>query len=104
MIRIGFLSAAHLHADAYATCLSQIEGVEIAGIWDDVAERAQAFARSHNTRFVPDAEALLGDGLDGVIICSENNRHRQLTELAAPRTRNILCEKPIATTLEDGQA
>jgi predicted dehydrogenase len=39
-----------------------------------------------------------------VIICAENARHCALTGLAAPRTRHILCEKPLASTLADAQA
>jgi predicted dehydrogenase len=46
----------------------------------------------------------LAEGLDGVIICSENARHRPLVEQAAGKVRAILCEKPIATTLADAQA
>jgi predicted dehydrogenase len=39
-----------------------------------------------------------------VIICTENNRHRPLVELAASAGVPVLCEKPLATTLEDAQA
>ena len=41
---------------------------------------------------------------DGVIICTENSKHRPLVEMAAARGVNILCEKPLATTLEDARA
>ena len=104
MIKIGILSVAHLHAASYAACLKQIPGVELSGIADDDAARGQAFAERFDTRFLPNDEALLAEELDGVIICSENNRHRPLTELAARHTRHILCEKPIATTLSDAHA
>ncbi len=104
MIKIGILSTAHLHAASYAACLKQIDGVELSGIADDDAARGQAFANQFRTRFFASDEALLAEQLDGVIICSENSRHRPLTELAARHTRHILCEKPIATTLSDAQA
>ena len=42
--------------------------------------------------------------LDGVIICSENIKHREHVEAAAGEVGYILCEKPIATTLEDASA
>ena len=104
MTRIGMLSAAHGHASSYATQLQAIEGVELAGIADDDAARGEAFAARFGTRVFPTAEALLAEQLDGVVICSENSRHRPLVELAAQHTRHILCEKPIATTLADAQA
>jgi predicted dehydrogenase len=103
-IRIGILSFAHIHATSYAACLSQVPGVEFAGIADDEPARGQQAADQFGTRFFASAEALLDEDLDGVIICSENANHRPLTELAAPRTPHILCEKPISTTLLDAQA
>src|ERR1700712_5169631 len=104
MIRIGILSAAHGHANSYATGLRQIDGVELVGIADDDTERCHAFAERFGIRAFDSAEALLAEGLDGVAICSANQQHRALTELAAPHTRHILCEKPIATTLADADA
>jgi len=103
-IRIGMLSFAHMHATSYAACLKQIPGVELAGLADDDPARGQEVAGRFGTRFFASAEALLDEKLDGAIICAENARHRPLTELAAPRTPHILCEKPIATTLADAQA
>jgi predicted dehydrogenase len=104
MIRIGMLSFAHMHAYSYATCLRRIPHVELVGIADDNRKRGQEMADTFETRFLPDADALLDENLDGVIICAENSNHRPLTELAAPRTRFILCEKPISTSITDAQA
>jgi predicted dehydrogenase len=39
-----------------------------------------------------------------VIICSENAKHRALTLAAAEAGAHILCEKPLATAVEDAQA
>jgi predicted dehydrogenase len=98
------LSFAHMHAYSYAACVKQVPGVELVGIADDDPERGQEVADQFGTRFFPSTEALLDEKLDGVIICSENAKHRLLTELSAPRTSYILCEKPIATTLADARA
>lgn len=103
-IRIGILSFAHLHATSYTACLNQSPDVEFIGIADDEPARGQKAAEQFGTRFFATAEGLLNEGLDGVIICSENANHRPLTELAGPRTPHILCEKPISTTLLDAQA
>lgn len=104
MIKIGMLSFAHMHAYSYASCLGQMPDVKLVGIADDDPARGEETANRFGTRFFPRAEALLDRDLDGVIICTENAYHRRLTELAAPHTRHILCEKPIATTLADAQA
>ena len=104
MIRIGILSTAHSHAHSYATCLHTIPDVELVGVADEDYTRGRAFAERFDIRSFDSAEALLAEGLDGVIVCSANRHHRPLTELAARHTRHILCEKPIATTLGDAEA
>jgi predicted dehydrogenase len=104
MIRIGILSTAHGHAHSYAACLRAIANVELVGVADEDSERGRAFAERYDIRVFNSVEALLDEGLDGVIICSANLQHRPLTELAGRHTRHILCEKPIATTLADAEA
>jgi predicted dehydrogenase len=104
MTRIGILSVAHGHAYSYVDALLHTDGVEVVGITDDDAERGKAFATRFGIRSFESAEALLAEHLDGVVICSENSKHRPLAELAAKHTPNILCEKPISTSVEDARA
>jgi predicted dehydrogenase len=104
MIRIGILSFAHHHGEAYIANLRRMDGVELLGVADDDLSRGEMIASQHEARFFASYEALLEAKPDGVIICTENNRHRPLVEMAASRGIHILCEKPIATTLEDAQA
>ena len=104
MTKIGILSFAHLHAVSYAACLRQVEGVELVGIYDDDPARGQEMARRFDCKFYDNAQALLGEGLDGAIICSENSKHRQMVNAAAGQVAAILCEKPIATTIADAQS
>ncbi|CAN5865050.1 Gfo/Idh/MocA family oxidoreductase [soil metagenome] len=102
-IKIGMMSFAHGHAYSYLSALQNIPGVTIAGIHDEDATRGQSAAEKNKTEFLS-AEALLDQDLDGVVICSENAKHRPMVELAAGRVRHILCEKPIATSVADAQA
>ena len=104
MIRIGILSFAHHHGEAYIANLRRMEGVELLGVADDDITRGEQIAGQNEARFYPSYEALLEAKPDGVIICTENNRHRPLVELAAERGIHVLCEKPIATKLEDARA
>jgi predicted dehydrogenase len=104
MIRIGILSFAHHHGEAYIANLRRIEGVEVVGVTDDEPMRGQTIAAQNNVRYFHSYEDLLAEKPDGVIICTENNRHRLLVEMAASRGISILCEKPLATTLEDARA
>lgn len=104
VLKIGIMSFAHGHAHSYATMLQQIPGVTLAGIYDDNLQRGEAAAQCYNAPFFAEANALLDQGLDAVMICSENAKHRSMVEAAAGKVAYILCEKPIATTMEDGQA
>lgn len=102
-LRIGLLSVAHGHANSYAACLQQLDQVTLAGVYDDDGARGQAAAARFGVPFFTTPESLLALGLDGVIVCAENARHAPLVQLAAGHTAHILCEKPIATTLDDAR-
>ncbi len=103
-MRIGILSFAHLHAEAYIQNLRAIPGVDMIGIADEDMERGQHYANLFDSPLYADYQSLLNDEPDGVIVCSENAKHRPLVELAADAGVHILCEKPLATTLSDAQA
>ena len=104
MIKIGILSFAHHHGEAYISNLRNMDGVELLGVADDDPTRAEKIAGQNDARLFSSYEALLDAKPDGVIICTENNRHRPLVEMAAAHGIHVLCEKPIATTLEDARA
>lgn len=102
--RLGLLSTAHLHADGYLDLLAAMPQVALVGLWDEDRARGSAAAKRHGTTFFRSAAALLRQGLDGVIVTAVNRDHRRLTELAAGAGIHVLCEKPLATRLEDGRA
>lgn len=103
-MKIGIMSFAHLHAEAYIHNLRQIPDVEIVGIADDNLERGTRFAKEFAVHFFPNYEALLAARPDGVIVCSENAHHLPLVQMAAQAGVHVLSEKPLATTLADGRA
>ncbi len=102
-LKIGILSAAHVHTSSYARALQQIPGVTLAGLWDDNVTHGQQRAEEYGTTFEADLDRFL-EGCDAVVICSENVRHRELTVKAAEAGRHVLCEKPLATTTADARA
>ncbi|HKM43685.1 MAG TPA: Gfo/Idh/MocA family oxidoreductase [Limnochordia bacterium] len=103
IVKIGILSLAHMHAHSYARALHSMTDCTLVGVYDSDPKRGAEGAKEMNTTFYANPLELLAQ-VDAVIICSENNRHREFTELAAEHGCHILCEKPIATTMEDGQA
>lgn len=104
MTRIGLLSLAHIHAESYLPILQAMPEVQVIGVTDEDPERGPRIAGQHGVTLYPSPKALLAEQLDAVIITSENLRRRPLVELAAQAGCQILCEKQIATTLEDAEA
>jgi len=103
-MKIGMMSFAHLHAEAYIQNLRAIPGVEMIGLADDDAARGKQFAAQFDARFFPSYDALLAEKPDGVLVCSENANHRSLVEMAAAAGVHVLSEKPLATSLPDARA
>jgi len=104
MIRIGVMSFAHPHAEGYVENVRAIPEAELVGAADDDRTRGEHYAARLGLRLWPTYEDLLAQQLDGVIVCSENARHRPLVEIAARAGVHILCEKPLAATLTDARA
>lgn len=101
-VSVGILSAAHVHTGGFAARLADAEGVEFVGITDDDPERGQKAATTHDTEFLEPVDLL--ESIDGAIVCSTNTAHLQWVERAAEYGVHILCEKPLATTIEDARA
>jgi predicted dehydrogenase len=99
---ISVLSFAHGHANVYCQVLRDFPDVTLVSAWDDNQERGRRTAASFEMQFCEAVEQVLGDPLvDAVIVTSETNRHADLIERAAAAGKHVLCQKPLATTLED---
>jgi len=104
MAKIGIMSFAHMHAYSYAACVNALEEAELAAVWDDVQKRGRAAAGQFGTKFIKDLDAFLATDIEGVIITSENVKHRAMVEQSAKAGKWILCEKPLAPNVTDAKA
>ena len=104
MAKLGIMSFAHMHAHGYAASAKQLAEAELAAIWDDDPARGKAAAEQYGVPFIADRKAFLASDIGGVIVCSENVKHRAMVEAAAKAGKWVLCEKPLATTVEDAKA
>ncbi|XXM71519.1 Gfo/Idh/MocA family protein [Lysinibacillus sphaericus] len=102
-MKIGMMSFAHMHAYSYADSLMKLADVEVAGIYDDDEKRGKEAAGSYRTKYYSNQADFFAADMDAVIICSENSRHKEMVVNAAKAKKHILCEKPIATNLEDAE-
>ena len=101
-IGIGFLSFAHGHVGAYVDVMKQFDDVKLVAAYDDDAQRGKAVCDSAGMRYSPHLEDVLDDpNVQAVIVGSETSRHAELCVAAARAGKNILCQKPMALSLDD---
>src|SRR5699024_4869479 len=91
------------HAYSYANVLKNLSDVTFSGIYDDNPERGEKAAERYSTVYYSDRAEFLAQTMDAVIICSENNKHKEMVIDAAKAKKHILCEKPISTNIEDAK-
>jgi predicted dehydrogenase len=103
MAKIGIMSFAHLHANSYAACLNELPEAEFVAIWDTNRRRGQEAAAQFGTRFIGGLEKFLASDIQGVIVTSENAKHKEMVKAAANAGKWILCEKPLAPTVKDAK-
>ena len=75
------------------------------GLFDINKERAQELAQKYNCKAYGSYEELLADPeIDAVSVCVANNAHAQISIAAMKAGKHVLCEKPMAVTLEECEA
>ena len=103
-MKVGIISYAHLHAEAYLYNLQANPNVEVIGFTDEDTQRGKQIELKYGVKFFPNMDDFMAKKPDAVIVCSENLFHRKYVEMAAKEGIHVLCEKPLATTLNDAEA
>ncbi|WP_274308247.1 Gfo/Idh/MocA family protein [Solibacillus daqui] len=102
-MNIGIMSFAHIHATSYADAIKRIPGATLTAIYDTDNNRGQQASEQYEVPFFTDIQLFLAQPIDVVLVCSENILHKEMVIAAAKAKKHILCEKPIATTVEDAK-
>ena len=95
-MRIGLVGVGRIGA-FHAATLKGLERVEQVVVADAAPGRAEAVAKELGLEAVPDVEALLRAGLDGVAICAATSAHAELIGRAQDAGLTTFCEKPVAS-------
>lgn len=104
-MRFGLLSYAHVHAPGYTAAIADLPETELVAIYDDNPTRlTEATNRFGVAGYATPDDLLERDDIDAVLVMAENALHRPLVETAAAAGKHVLCEKPLATSHEDGLA
>ena len=100
LIGCGFFARNHLYG------WQHVEGADIVALCDLDHPRAQAYAEEFGIRAAHSSaeEMLESESLDFVDIVTQPATHRELVELAAAHGTHVICQKPLAPSLEEGRA
>ncbi|MBN1870566.1 MAG: Gfo/Idh/MocA family oxidoreductase [Candidatus Omnitrophica bacterium] len=102
-IKIGVIGIGHLGSRHLKTYSELQEKVDILGICDLQAERAEKLARYHNVEFTTDYRELAGK-VDAVNICTPTESHFEIAKFFLENNVHAFIEKPISTTLKQADA
>ncbi len=102
MIRVAMLSFWHVHARDYARQALGHPKTEIVAAWDEEPERGREEAAKLGVHFYENLDELLARSeIDGVIVDTPTNLHRDVLIKAARAGKHIFTEKVLAPTLHE---
>jgi UDP-N-acetylglucosamine 3-dehydrogenase len=77
---------------------------EVGAICDMVESRAKEMAEQYHCKAYTDYQQMIQNSdLDAIIVAATNTTHAAMTIDALNAGKHVLCEKPMATTLDDAQ-
>jgi len=100
-VRFGFLGVAHFHSENYGRVIKELPNSEVVAVYEDDEKLGKEYAEKFEIKYYSTPDDLLKrDDIDAVVITAENAKHHGLAIKAAEAGKHILCEKPIAVTVE----
>lgn len=99
MKKIGIIGAGGI-ARAHATALSTIKNAELVGVYDINQQNAESFVKTFGGKTYENVDELI-DVSEGVIVASPNFCHKEHALQALAKHKHVLCEKPMAISLEE---
>lgn len=97
VIGAGFVATAHVNAYAATP------GVRVVAVADPVVAKAERLASGVGATALSDVDELFDTDLDIVSVCTPSPTHAPLAVRALRADRHVLCEKPIARTLDEAR-
>ena len=105
MQKIGIIGCGRIAQTRHIPEYLENPDAQITGFYDLNQERAGNLAERYNAKAYGSIEELLADPeIDAVSVCVINTQHANVSIQALNAGKHVLCEKPMATTLEDCEA
>lgn len=104
MVKVGIIGCGSIARLRHAPEYNMNQNAEIVAFFDPMPERAEKLASEFGGKALSNYNDVLNiPGLDAVSICTPNNLHASMTIEALRAGKHVLCEKPMATNLEDAR-
>lgn len=104
MIKVAIIGCGKISEVRHAPEYKENPNCELVGYYDMDPQRAQALAGQFGGRVFATLDELLASDVDAVSVCVANVYHAETAIKALKAGKHVLCEKPMATTLEDCEA
>ena len=102
MIRVGVIGCGKIAQVRHIPEYEANPDAKIVALFDVNVQRTRVLAEAHGCRAYETLEELLADpDIDAVSVCTSNATHAQSTIDALKSGKHVLCEKPMAITIEE---
>ncbi|MFF1823638.1 Gfo/Idh/MocA family protein [Kribbella sp. NPDC058245] len=102
-LKIATLGFWHVHAGDYSRQAQEHPGTELVAVWDTDEERGKTGAEAFGAAYTSDLDALLASDIDGVVITTATDEHRDLMIKVAQAGKHIFTEKVLAPTVAEAE-
>ncbi len=103
-LKVGIIGCGMITKVRHAPEYAENPNCEIAAFYDHDRKRSEALASQYGAVCCESADELLAMDLDLVSVCVANAMHAEYTIRALNAGKHVLCEKPMAVTLEQCEA
>jgi UDP-N-acetyl-2-amino-2-deoxyglucuronate dehydrogenase len=99
-IRIALVGCGRISRNHFEA-IEKIDGLELAAVCDVVADRAQAAGERYGLPWFESFDEMLASArFDAVALCTPSGLHPKHGILAASAGKHVICEKPMAISLD----
>lgn len=104
-MRIGTIGTGVI-VETFLEAVSEVQNVECTAVYSRKEETARKLADKFQIRQIyTDVDAMLEDDqVDFVYVASPNSLHYEYTLKALQKGKNVICEKPFTSTIEESEA
>ena len=103
-IKIGIIGSGGM-ARHHLTRFASMEAAEVVAIASRNEQTGTQLAKEHKAVFIPEWSRLIERGdIDGVVICTHNDSHGEITLAALQADKHVFVEYPLASDVGEGEA